>query len=225
MLKNYRFRAFLIALALALVVTGGLFYYLKVKSIENQDKVKVIVAVANIEANTVIKNAQIKEISVPQSSAVSGAIVDKEKVVGKVVKEPIYKGEQILQMNLLKGEKAEGLSAVVPEGFRAVTIKTDMVTGVGGHIKDGDYVDVLVFVNPPYSTEKVKTVFQNVKVLDADYKENQSSENRFITLCMNPNDAEKLFLVDEISKIKLSLRNRIDKKAKSLTGSSLELVK
>lgn len=225
MLKNYRFRAFLIALALALVVTGGLFYYLKVKSIENQDKVKVIVAVSNIEANTVIKNAQIKEISVPQSSAVTGAIVDKEKVVGKVVKEPIYKGEQILQMNLMKGEKEEGLSAVVPEGFRAVTIKTDMVTGVGGHIKDGDYVDVLVFVNPPYSTEKVKTVFQNVKVLDADYKEKQSSENRFITLCMNPNDAEKLFLVEEISKIKLSLRNRIDKKAKSLTGSSLELVK
>jgi pilus assembly protein CpaB len=128
-------------------------------------------------------------------------------------------------MNLMKGEKEEGLSAVLPEGFRAVTIKTDMVTGVGGHIKDGDYVDVLVFVNPPYSTEKVKTVFQNVKVLDADYKEKQSSENRFITLCMNPNDAEKLFLVEEISKIKLSLRNRIDKKAKSLTGSSLELVK
>ncbi len=225
MLKNYRFRAFLIALALALVVTGGLFYYLKVKSIENQDKVRVITAVSNIEANTVIKNSQIKEISVPQSSAVPGAIVDKEKVVGKVVKEPIYKGEQILQMNLMKGEKEEGLSAVLPEGFRAVTIKTDMVTGVGGHIKDGDYVDVLVFVNPPYSTEKVKTVFQNVKVLDADYKENQSSENRFITLCMNPNDAEKLFLVEEISKIKLSLRNRIDKKAKSLTGSSLELVK
>lgn len=225
MLKNYRFRAFLIALALALVVTGGLFYYLKVKSIENQDKVRVITAVSNIEANTVIKNSQIKEISVPQSSAVPGAIVDKEKVVGKVVKEPIYKGEQILQMNLMKGEKEEGLSAVLPEGFRAVTIKTDMVTGVGGHIKDGDYVDVLVFVNPPYSTDKVKTVFQNVKVLDADYKENQSSENRFITLCMNPNDAEKLFLVEEISKIKLSLRNRIDKKAKSLTGSSLELVK
>lgn len=225
MLKNYRFRAFLIALALALVVTGGLFYYLKVKSIENQDKVRVITAVSNIEANTVIKNSQIKELSVPQSSAVPGAIVDKEKVVGKVVKEPIYKGEQILQMNLMKGEKEEGLSAVLPEGFRAVTIKTDMVTGVGGHIKDGDYVDVLVFVNPPYSTEKVKTVFQNVKVLDADYKEKQSSENRFITLCMNPNDAEKLFLVEEISKIKLSLRNRIDKKAKSLTGSSLELVK
>lgn len=225
MLKNYRFRAFLIALALALVVTGGLFYYLKVKSIENQDKVRVITAVSNIEANTVIKNSQIKEISVPQSSAVPGAIVDKEKVVGKVVKESIYKGEQILQMNLMKGEKEEGLSAVLPEGFRAVTIKTDMVTGVGGHIKDGDYVDVLVFVNPPYSTEKVKTVFQNVKVLDADYKEKQSSENRFITLCMNPNDAEKLFLVEEISKIKLSLRNRIDKKAKSLTGSSLELVK
>lgn len=225
MLKNYRFRAFLIALALALVVTGGLFYYLKVKSIETQDKVRVITAVSNIEANTVIKNSQIKEISVSQSSAVPGAIVDKEKVVGKVVKEPIYKGEQILQMNLMKGEKEEGLSAVLPEGLRAVTIKTDMVTGVGGHIKDGDYVDVLVFVNPPYSTEKVKTVFQNVKVLDADYKENQSSENRFITLCMNPNDAEKLFLVEEISKIKLSLRNRIDKKAKSLTGSSLELVK
>lgn len=225
MLKNYRFRAFLIALALALVVTGGLFYYLKVKSIENENKVRVITAISNIEANTVIKNSQIKEISVPQSSAVPGAIVDKEKVVGKVVKEPIYKGEQILQMNLMKGEKEEGLSAVLPEGFRAVTIKTDMVTGVGGHIKDGDYVDVLVFVNPPYSTEKVKTVFQNVKVLDADYKEKQSSENRFITLCMNPNDAEKLFLVEEISKIKLSLRNRIDKKAKSLTGSSLELVK
>lgn len=225
MLKNYRSRAFLIALALALVVTGGLFYYLKVKSIENENKVRVITAVSNIEANTVIKNSQIKEISVPQSSAVPGAIVDKEKVVGKVVKEPIYKGEQILQMNLMKGEKEEGLSAVLPEGFRAVTIKTDMVTGVGGHIKDGDYVDVLVFVNPPYSTEKVKTVFQNVKVLDADYKEKQSSENRFITLCMNPNDAEKLFLVEEISKIKLSLRNRIDKKAKSLTGSSLELVK
>lgn len=225
MLKNYRFRAFLIALALALVVTGGLFYYLKVKSIENQDKVRVMTAVSNIEANTVIKNAQIKEISVPQNSVVSGAIVDKEKVVGRVAKEPIYKGEQILQMNLLKGEKEEGLSAVIPEGFRAVTIKTDMVTGVGGHIKDGDYVDVLVFVNPPYSPEKVKTVFQNVKVLDADHKEKQSAENRFITLCMNPNDAEKLFLVEEISKIKLSLRNRMDKKTKSLTGSNLELVK
>lgn len=224
-LKNYRIKLLFFALALAMVVTGLLFYYFRIKSLENVPRVTVLIAASNIKENTVIKANEIKEITVPEKYAVSGAAAEKEKVVGKIAKENIYEGEQILQMDLIKGEKEEGVSAVVPNGFRAVTIKTDMVSSVGGHIKDGDYVDILVFIKPPYSTEKVKTVFQNVKVIDSGSDEKNSKENKFITLCMKPNDAEKLFLVDETNKIRLSLRNKVDRKTEILTKTDVELLK
>lgn len=224
-LKNYRIKLLFFALALALAVTGLLFYYFRIKSLENDPRVKVLVAVSNIKENAVIKNTEIREITVPEKYAITGAAAGKKNVIGKIAKENIYAGEQILQMDLIKGEKQEGLSVVIPDGFRAVTISTDRVSGVGGHIKDEDYVDVLIFVKQPYSNEKVKTIFQNVRVIDSGSSEKQSTDNKFITLCMSPSDAEKLFLVDETSNIRLSLRNKIDRKTEKLTETSTEVLK
>jgi pilus assembly protein CpaB len=67
-----------------------------------------------------------------------------EDVVGRVAKENIQEGEQILTTRLSVGsEENDGLAYTVPSGFRAVTLETGEFQGVGGYIQSGDRVDVV----------------------------------------------------------------------------------
>ena len=68
----------------------------------------------------------------------------------------------------LPGE--QGISPLIPEGLRACTIPVNEVTGVGGHIRNGDTVDIIGTFRTLGEKRIVKdleavTLFQNVAVL------------------------------------------------------------
>ena len=48
------------------------------------------------------------------------------------------------------GETDSGLSYVVPEGMRAVTVAVDEVSGIAGFLQRGDYVDVIAYTTTTY---------------------------------------------------------------------------
>jgi len=196
-------------------------YYFRIISIKNKDEVRVIVANSYIKKNTVITKEYIKEVLINKQYIVTGYVKNKEDVVGKIAAENIYKDEQILQMNLVQNAEINGLSATIPEGYRAITTEVNMVSGVGGHIKTGDYVDILALIHPPLSDdEKVTVVFQNIEVINSGL--NSSNQGGYITLCMTPKDAEKFFLIDELTTVRFILKNAAYKDNSSVPSVDFE---
>ena len=76
-----------------------------------------------------------------------GAFRQMDAVVGRVAITPIGAREAIINMKLAP-TGVGGLSAVIPEGYRAMTVKVDDVVGVSGFIMPGSFVDVVAVIVP-----------------------------------------------------------------------------
>jgi pilus assembly protein CpaB len=66
------------------------------------------------------------------------------KLIGTMMRQSVAPGTPITANMVFRRGKAGFLSGIVQEGHRAVTIKVDVVSGVGGFILPGDRVDILV---------------------------------------------------------------------------------
>jgi pilus assembly protein CpaB len=81
---------------------------------------------------------------VPNDQLVDGALGDTSQVVGLRATAAIPNGEQITSARVGQGiETGEGITWVVPEGRRAVSIEVNEVTAVGGLLLPTDHVDVI----------------------------------------------------------------------------------
>lgn len=215
-MKRVEKKSLLLSLSITMSITGLLLYQYKLKvdtaKANIEPLVKVVIAASDIKANSIVKDSEIQEVTIPQKFVVPKSLTNKNDIVGKVAKEDMFTGEQILPGRLIQGKEQEGLSAILPNGYRAITLKVDMVSGVGGNIKKGDFVDVLVYLKPPYSgKDVVKTVFQNIKILDINNQGNNQSDSVYLTLCMTPQDSEKLFLTNKLGEIRLVLKQISDR--------------
>jgi Flp pilus assembly protein CpaB len=94
------------------------------------------------------------------------------------------------------------LSLRTPPGKRALTIRIDSLSAVGGLINPGDYVDVLAHLKVPSDEDGAKTdivtavIFQNVQVLavgtnlqvTGGYADQQNARALNITVAVNPEE-------------------------------------
>ncbi len=147
----------LFALIAALCAGALLYFYLG--NLESQKEVQVVydsvvVAAKDIPAFTPITNDMVTIQAVPQGYAHPLAARSIEEVVGYVTESEILSGEQMLPSKLKQyGETDSGMSYIVPEGMRAVTVAVDEVTGVAGFLQRGDYVDVISYTTTSYDPE------------------------------------------------------------------------
>ena len=145
----------LFALIAALCAGALLYFYLG--KLEQQKEVKieyenVIVATTTIPAYTPITADMVTIRQVPLGTAHPLAARTLEEVVGYVTESETLEGEQLLPPKLKQlGQTESGLSYIIPEGMRAVTIPVDEVTGVAGFLQRGDYVDVITNVATAYA--------------------------------------------------------------------------
>jgi len=144
----------LFALIAALCAGALLYFYLGNLEAQKQVKVEydnVVVALTNIPAYTPITADMVTFKQVPLGYAHPLAAHTLEEVVNYVTESDIIEGEQLLPAKLKQyGETDSGLSYVVPEGLRAVTVGVDEVTGVAGFLQRGDYVDVISYTTTTY---------------------------------------------------------------------------
>jgi pilus assembly protein CpaB len=109
---------------------------------------------------------------------------------------------------------------VIPEGYRAMTVKVDDAAGISGFIQPGTMVDVVVTIDPAEGASRQdpvsKIVLQNIKVLasgqNIDKPENEREANsvKAVTLQVTPEQAEKLALAATEGKLQLVMRNQVD---------------
>jgi len=135
--------------------------------------VPALVASQTISAGTLITDDMVKVVDVPEALVVSGVYGDADLVVGEVSTVTIGAGEQITRLKIGTLVPDKGLSGVVVPGMRAVSVKVDQVTAVGGNLLPGDRVDIVATTRieraPGLAEDEyilsTATVLQDVEVL------------------------------------------------------------
>jgi pilus assembly protein CpaB len=158
-------------------------------------------------------------VQFPKESTPDGAFESAEKLAGRVAVVNIGAREPITESRLAAEGTAAGLSAIIPEGYRAMTVKVDDAAGISGFIQPGTLVDVVVVIDPEGNSRQnpiSKIVLQNIKVLangqNIDKPENEREANsvKAVTLQVTPEQAEKLALASTEGKLQLVMRSQID---------------
>ena len=181
----------------------------------------IAVAKVAIPLGTKIIAEQITLVQFPQESTPDGAFDSIEKLAGRVAVVNIAPKEPVTEARLAPEGTAGGLSAIIPEGYRAMTVKVDDVVGISGFIMPGTLVDVVVVITPTNNGTQAqepisKIVLQNIKVLangqniDKPESEREASSVKAVTLLVTPEQAEKLALASSEGKLQLVMRNSID---------------
>jgi pilus assembly protein CpaB len=228
-MRNKRFFIVLVgALLFGLLAAFSVSRYLSSAQAYTKNLTRVAVAKVAIPVGTRIIPEQVMVVSFPKESTPDGAFDGPEKLVGRVAVTNIAPREPITEARLAPEGTAAGLSAVIPEGYRAMTVKVDDVVGISGFIMPGTLVDIVVVIDPEENSSTKdpisKIVLQNIKVLangqNIDQPENQREANsvKAVTLLVMPEQAEKLALAASEGKLQLVMRNSIDQGDEQTTG-------
>ena len=214
------------AVAAGLVATFAIHRYVTLKTtVPVAATRQVIIAAGDIAPGTAISGAQIKVVSWPPEVIPPNSASSAPEVAGRVVMVPIPQGNPILFSMLAPEGTAGGLSGILTDGKRALTVKVDEVAGVAGFLHPGDHVDVLVDMqlgetgNEHFS----KTILHDLLILTAGQIWEQKGDNKpvvvnTVTLEVTPEESEVLNLASNEGKIRLALRNRNNKTVAQTPG-------
>ncbi|WP_052200676.1 Flp pilus assembly protein CpaB [Terriglobus sp. TAA 43] len=206
-------RRLLIALTVAIIVSGLFTLWLGTRlshQARNFESLKYVALAKNLDPGQVIGADDLKQISWPAGVPLPGAFVRKDEVVGKSVLYPLQEGEPLTARQLAT---SAGLSARIPAGMRAISLKSNEVVGVAGYLLPGTHVDVLVTVHAASSADPITSVvLQDAQVLTAGEKmqpdpDGHASKVDVVTILVSPDDAEKIVLASTQGTVHFVLRN------------------
>ena len=221
-MRNKRFFIVLVgALIFGVLAAVSVSKYLSSAQAYSKNLNNVAVAKVAIPIGSKIVAEQIMVVQFPKESTPDGAYESAEKLAGRVAVVNIAAREPITEARLAAEGTAAGLAAIIPEGYRAMTVKVDDAAGISGFIQPGTMVDVVVTIDPAEGVASrqdpvSKIVLQNIKVLasgqNIDKPENEREANsvKAVTLQVTPEQAEKLALAATEGKLQLVMRNQVD---------------
>ena len=191
---------------------------------------KVVVAAIDIDLGTPLTPQMLKLADWPRGSVPNGATKDIKTLDARVVKTSLLRGEPVLESKLAPLGATGGLSAVIGQGNRAMTVRVNDVVGVAGFALPGNYVDIVVNTeDESVKAENVnksisKIVLEHIMVL-AVAQEQSRDETKpkvvsAVTLEVTPDQAEKLDLARSVGTLSLVLRNQVDKSLVTTAGST-----
>ena len=224
--------ALLAAITFGLIAAVSVKQYLLSAQTFQTNLNDVVVAKVDIPVGSRIIPEQLTVAQFPANVTPEGALskID-DKLVGRVVVASISPRDPVTEAKLAPVGAAGGLSSIIPEGYRAMTVAVNDVVGVSGFIMPGTLVDIVVVITPPKGTgneEMIsKIVLQNIKVLasgqNIDKPKNDREVERAIravTLQVTPEQAEKLALASSEGKLQLVMRNSVDQADEQTNGAN-----
>jgi pilus assembly protein CpaB len=222
---------FMLLLATAAGLAAVIFGSRWMISQSSASTAKVVVATADINLGQRITPDVLKVTDWPSGSVPPGAFNDVQKLDGRVLKESTLHGEPVLESKLSPVGTVGGLSAVINEGKRAITVRVNDVIGVAGFALPGNYVDILVNTekDPGMATGSSdqhisKIVLEKILVLavaqEVARDETKPKVVDAVTLEVTPGQAEKIDLARSIGTLSLVLRNQVDPQAAATAGAT-----
>ena len=217
MLKRQTMIALGIALVLGIVAVYIANSYLvgAQRNARLRETTKVAVATAPLNYGTEITPDKVRFVDFPNSSIPPGAFTNAQQLLpdGKkrVALMPISVNEPILKDKISVEGQGASISALLPDGMRAATVRINDVSGVAGFIQPNDHVDVLITRTPPEGGSEVTDVLlQNIRVIamgaQAKDSDGKPIPARTATLEIVPIDAQKLALGEAAGSLSLVLR-------------------
>ena len=213
-------RRIMIALLMALVGSGVFTFWASRKFSKPvaaaAAKQQYVAAIHNLDSGETLQKANLTLIDWDAPGKLDGAFVKPDDLVGRVVLYPMSAGEPILARQLSVAGAGLGLSPKIPDGMRAISLRTDQVVGVAGFLLPGTHVDVLVTYHTPTAPDPVTaTVLQDAEIIAAGQKMQPDPEGKpttvdVVTLLVNPNDAERVTLASAQGSVHFVLRNGSD---------------
>ena len=207
-------------LALALGLLASIWAYRTLQERSGASRVgmqQVAVAAADISVGTRIQEKDVRMVEVSTDATPPGAFGSTKRLLGRGAVLPIAQGEFFISGKNLASENAgSGLPSMIPSGMRAVSVRVNDGSSVGGFVQPGTRVDVLMTGTSGSGEAQTMTVLRNVAVLangarlDRNAAGADSQNSPLITLLVSPDDAQKLALAVAQGRIQLALRNPLD---------------
>ncbi|HGL6714842.1 Flp pilus assembly protein CpaB [Burkholderia contaminans] len=188
----------------------------------------VAVAAADLNLGEPLGPNQIRMVSWPSGSVPTGAFTDTKALEGRVVRTSLSRDEPVIESKLAPVGTKGGLSAVIADGSRAITVRVNDVVGVAGFALPGNYVDVIV--NTQEQQGKTdgqsisKIVLEHILVLAVAQQVSRDDTApkvvNAVTLEVTPDQAERLDLARSVGTLSLVLRNQVDQKTLNTDGAT-----
>ena len=190
---------------------------------------RIAVAASDISLGQRLTPDLVKLVDWPTSSTPPGAYKEIASLDGRVLRTSLLRGEAVIDTKLAPLGTTGGLSAVIGEGRRAMTVRVNDVIGVAGFALPGNYVDILVNTqrdsdnNAARDKQISKIVLERILVLavaqDVGRDETKPRVVNAVTLEVTPEQAEKLDLARSVGSLSLVLRNQMDPQAARTEGA------
>lgn len=141
-----------------------------------------------------------------------------DQAIGRVTAKAVPKHSPLLLSMLASEGTPAGMVGRIPPGFRAVSVKTDEVSGVAYQLQPGDWVDVIVVMDVNMGRGKKETIaeviLQHIQIAaigrgtqsDAGSTAGSTKPAKSATLLVPEEDVPKLHLAATRGKITLAMR-------------------
>ena len=192
--------------------------------------VQVAVATVDAEVGAKLTPEMLRLVDWPASSMPPGAYTDLQALHGRVLRTALARGEPVLESRLAPQGAKGGLSAVVAEGKRAMTVRVNDVVGVAGFALPGTFVDIMVNTQSDGSSRAdtseaiSKIVLERILVLAVAQEANRDDTRpkvvNAVTLELTPQQAEQLDLARSVGTLSLVLRNQVDPQPGNTGGAT-----
>lgn len=200
-----------------------------------EEPVPVVVAIQEIPSGTLVTAEMVELRYYPEETLPEGAMPATDLVVGQVTRFPIAVGEQLTITRFVGPSEGQSISFQIPKGLRGFTIPVDVRSSPASLLVPGDFVDVIVLldveilgiqpvlgINEDEEYKGAYTIFQNLQVISVqrEYVDGgvpyepsvrgdlpeDGEEISYVTLAVEPEDAQLLWLASSQGSVTLSLR-------------------
>ncbi|MES2297146.1 MAG: Flp pilus assembly protein CpaB [Pseudomonadota bacterium] len=193
---------------------------------------RIVVAAADVNLGQRLAPEMLTQADWPAGSVPAGALTEPAALGGRVLKSSLLRGEPLTEAKLAPLGTLGGLSAVIAEGKRAITVRVNDVIGVAGFALPGNFVDIIVNTErdgapagqPGKERFISKIVLERILVLAVAQEVNRDDTKprvvNAVTLEVTPEQAENLDLARSVGTLSLALRNQVDPKPGTTAGAT-----
>ena len=207
---------FLIMLVIALILAGGAAWIAKnwvvsqTAQKSEQTLVPVVVAALDISYGAKLDANQLKLLGWPKDHLPKGAFTDIKPLIGKIAQRAFVADEALLEPQVKDKSVGSILSAMIPEGKRAISVPVSAISGVAGFITPGNLIDILTTKNG-----RTYILLSHVKVMAIDQlvspEQDKPAVVTALTLEVTVQEAITLVKAMQSGSFYFTLRNPTDK--------------
>lgn len=196
------------------IISTGLFYGLFASKLSNAStdlpRQNVVIASRKLAAGAVLAGPDVHVAEFRGRTAFVGSFAAPEQVIGSTATEPLEENQVLTRSSFASRTPAD--AARIPVGMRALTIHVSESSGVMALIQPGSRVDVQA-VSDRNHAALIRTILQSIEVLSAGGQAEGPagrSAVHAVTVLVRPEEADLLAITDTATRLRLTLRNRLD---------------